>query len=247
MRLTTATSAPAAPKEELIIGGIEPFSTVDWPGKIVAVVFLAGCPWRCAYCHNPHLWQRSCASDENGHPLTYQSYSDLEALLLKRRGLLDGVVFSGGEACAQPALIDAMRAVREMGFEVGLHTGGAVTSLFEQALPYLSWVGYDVKAPRAAYERITGVPGSGERAYEGLDLLLSSGLPYEIRTTFHPDLLSEQDMIDLAYALAKRGVTSWVVQGYRSLGTTGQLPDIKVYPFDVPKEASSLFSDYTFR
>lgn len=242
--LSTATSCP---DPRLVIGGIEPFSTVDWPDKIVAVAFLAGCPWRCRYCHNPHLWQRSGSTDGKGNPLAYQSFADLRTLLEKRKGLLDGVVFSGGEPCAQPDLIPALQQVTEMGFLAGLHTGGAYPELFQEALPYLSWVGFDVKAPFAQYEQVTGVPDSGTKAQESFELLLASGLPFEARTTFHPDVLSEQDLISLAQMLASHGVTRWVVQAYRALGTTGELRDVPVYPFEVPKEASTLFSEYVFR
>ena len=43
---------------ELKVGGVTPFSATDYPGKLAAVVFVQGCPWRCGYCHNPHLQPR---------------------------------------------------------------------------------------------------------------------------------------------------------------------------------------------
>jgi pyruvate-formate lyase-activating enzyme len=71
--------------EHLLIGGITPFSTVDWPGKLACVAFLAGCPWRCPYCQNHALQSFGAATlDER----------DLYGFLQARRGLLDGVVFS---------------------------------------------------------------------------------------------------------------------------------------------------------
>ncbi|MEK8227961.1 hypothetical protein NKG05_20525 [Oerskovia sp. M15] len=36
----------------LVVAGMTSLSTVDWPGRIVATVFLQGCPWRCTFCHN---------------------------------------------------------------------------------------------------------------------------------------------------------------------------------------------------
>lgn len=44
---------------ELKVGGLTPFSATDYPGKLAAVVFVQGCPWRCGYCHNPHLQART--------------------------------------------------------------------------------------------------------------------------------------------------------------------------------------------
>ncbi|MEE7547585.1 hypothetical protein HF319_11555, partial [Xanthomonas sp. Kuri4-1] len=37
------------------LGGWVPLSSLDFPGRLAAVAFLQGCPWRCGYCHNPHL------------------------------------------------------------------------------------------------------------------------------------------------------------------------------------------------
>ena len=93
------------------VGGFTPLSTTDWPGKLAAVVFVQGCPWRCHYCHNVELQPRA-----GGEPAGW-----LHALgtLSQRKGLLDGVVFSGGEPTLDPALPDAIDVVRAMGFQVG--------------------------------------------------------------------------------------------------------------------------------
>ena len=79
-------------------------------------------------------------------------------------GLLDAVVFSGGEPTLQAGLLDAMLEVRELGFKIGLHTAGMYPQRLAAILPLMDWVGMDVKAPFADYARITGTPGSGERA-----------------------------------------------------------------------------------
>ena len=82
------------------------------------------------------------------------------ATLEQRRGLLDGVVFSGGEPLAQEATIDAARRAREMGFEVGLHTCGGYPERLERILPHIDWVGIDVKAPWAKYDSVTLARGT---------------------------------------------------------------------------------------
>ena len=222
----------------LRIGGIEPFSTVDWPGRLCCVAFLAGCPWRCPYCQN-HLLQSPDAGKQRAE--------DLWTLLGSRRGLLDGVVFSGGEPLAQADVVPAMATAQEMGFAVGLHTCGAYPERLAEALPFLDWVGLDVKAPWDAYERVTGVAGSGERAERSLELLLNAGIEFEARTTWHPDLLSTNDIAWIGRELAGRGVRAWAVQAYRHMGTTGELDNRTVRAEDVPAEVSSLFSHYEFR
>lgn len=222
----------------LRIGGIAPFSTVDWPGKLSCVAFLAGCPWRCPYCQNAAL-----QSAEEGSLGEEELFSLLEA----RRGLLDGVVFSGGEPLVQADVVDAMRRAREMGFEIGLHTCGAFPERLREALPYLDWVGLDVKAPWDAYDRVTKGKESGEKARACLEMLLEAGVDVETRTTWHPALLSVDDISAIGHDLAARGVRTWAVQAYRHMGTTGELPDETVYPSDVPEDLPLLFETYEFR
>lgn len=194
----------------LRVGGLTPLSSTDWPGRLAAVVFCQGCPWRCGYCHNPDLIPAQAGSEI--------AWDEVMALLRRRQGLLDAVVFSGGEPTLQVALPDAMREVRALGFKVGLHTGGMYPRRLEAALPWVDWVGLDVKAPFEAYAGVTGVDGSGARALESLQQLLASGVDYEVRTTVHPELLDDVALATLARDLAARGVRRYVVQAFRPQG-----------------------------
>jgi len=191
-----------------------PFTTTDYPGKLAAVLFLQGCPWRCAYCHNPHL-QAGRSEHEHDWPQTLR-------WLERRRGLLDAIVFSGGEPTAQPALASAMRSVRRMGFAVGLHSGGAYPRRLAAVLPDIDWIGFDVKAPFGDYPALTGKGRSGAAACSSLDALLASGVHHEIRTTVHPALTTSADLVAMADALAARGVTAWVLQPFRPNGCANQ-------------------------
>jgi pyruvate formate lyase activating enzyme len=102
---------------------------------------------------------------------------------------------------------------------------GMVPKRFAKLLPSLDWVGFDVKAPFAAYARITCIERSGEKALESLRSLLISHLSYEVRTTVRPALLSLDDMHKLQEELLTLGVTHYVVQHFRSEGVcSGLLP-----------------------
>lgn len=204
------------------VGGFVPLSTVDWPGQLAATVFTRGCPWDCAYCHNPHLLSAAPgADDDSGDRFDWPG---ILAFLEGRVGLLDGVVFTGGEPTAQPGLPEALRVVKDMGFAVALHSGGPSPREFEAALPLVDWVGFDVKAPFARYEGITRVPGSGERALESLRLLVASGIPFEARTTVHGGLTSVEDLDSIADELVAAGVRHWVLQPFRDEGARSDLP-----------------------
>ena len=201
--MNAATSTNSAPAERARIGGWQPFSTCDWPGKLAAVVFLAGCPWRCSYCHNPGLLQR-----RHGHT----RWPQLREQLQRRRGLLDGVVFSGGEPLADPALPALLAEARALGFATGLHTAGAHPHRLQQVLPLLDWVGLDIKTLPNRYAALTGSGGSGARAFASLELLLAHGGNFECRSTIHPALHDETTLRQLAATLAGHGVRHYAWQ-----------------------------------
>lgn len=225
------------------VGGLTPLSSTDWPGMLAAVVFCQGCPWRCGYCHNPDL-----IPSRSEHETPWQ---DVMAFLRRRQGLLDGVVFSGGEPTLQKDLIIAMREVRALGFKVGLHTGGMYPSRLAKVLPFVDWVGMDVKAPFDDYPATTGAVGSGGRALAGLQQVLESGVDYEIRTTVHPRLLGDEALVRMGRDLAERGVRHYVIQAFRSQGCRDENlcqqagRDRSLH--DVGRELSGVFEQFQVR
>jgi pyruvate formate lyase activating enzyme len=198
----------------LRVGGLVPFSTTDWPGRLAAVLFLQGCPWHCGYCQNPHLLPAHGAREED--------WTATLAWLATRRGLLDAVVFSGGEPTAQPQLGAAIHAVRALGFAIGLHTGGAYPRRLIEVGREVDWIGLDIKAPMAAYESVTGVPRSGFAAFASLDLMLKAGVALDVRTTVHPALTPPGTLVALARDLAQMGVRRWVLQAFRPTGCASE-------------------------
>ena len=206
MNLATLTAS------DLQIAGLTPMSSVDWPGKFVATVFAQGCPWACPYCHN----QAIIAPKIPG----VVSWERVEELLGRRRGLLDGVVFSGGEATRQLAVLPAMSRVRELGFEVGLHTAGPYPARLHEILRtgLVDWVGIDIKAmPGPHYEAVAGRPNAGPKAWESLGEVLDSGVSYEVRLTVYPD--GPRDGYEVASCVKDLGATHFALQQARALGT----------------------------
>lgn len=194
---------------ELAISGLVRHSTCDWPGELVAVLFTQGCPWSCRYCHNPDLIPARSGT---------LPWSEVRAFLDSRRGLLDGVVISGGEPTLQAALPAVLTEIRSMGFRTGLHSAGPYPERLARVLPLLDWVGFDVKAPFADYPRITGVPGSGLRAQESLRLLQESGVAHALRTTVHPLLLGPGDLDRISADLAGMDLPMAELQPFRAEG-----------------------------
>jgi pyruvate formate lyase activating enzyme len=201
------------PADDLAIGGLSRLSTCDWPGKLVATVFCQGCPWDCLYCHNPDLI-------DPRRPGTVP-WADVAELLGRRRGLLDGVVFSGGEPTRQD-LRAAIGQVKALGFGVGLHTMGAYPRRLAQLLPLVDWVGFDVKAAPSGLEAICRARGAARTTETSLDLLLASGVDYQIRTTWGPGVLNRGEAERARDWARARGAVDPVLQTVRTEGTRSE-------------------------
>ena len=231
----------------IAIGGLVSFTTIDYPGKLAAVLFLQGCPLRCPYCHNPMLQ----TTEREGAVSWEEAFGHLQ----KRKGLLDGVVFSGGEPLLQTHLKKAMEEVKALGYEIALHTSGVFPERLKDVLPLVSWVGLDIKAPREKYVTASGTTEAfqmGKRAFEALDLVLAQGVSFEVRTTTDPRVVTKADILKLAYFLKAKGVRSYAIQEYRpaqnGLPEPTQAEIMSFYTdSDFLKELRGIFPDLIIR
>jgi len=198
-----------ADDNRLAVAGLTPFTTVDFPNRLAAVVFCQGCPWRCGYCHNTHLQPRLGQSQRR--------WPEVLEWLATRRGLLDGVVFSGGEPLLQHGLPQALADVRQLGFAVGLHTAGIYPERLAAVLPALDWVGLDIKGPFEHYHQITRA-GGADAARASLSLVLNAGIDHELRCTVDTDLIDADALSRLARQLATLGASRLVLQACRHEG-----------------------------
>jgi anaerobic ribonucleoside-triphosphate reductase activating protein len=206
-----------------------PLTTLDYPGLLACVLFCQGCAWRCRYCHNPDL---IAARGEHEIP-----WSQVLDFLQRRQGLLQAVVFSGGEATLQGGLVPAMEQVRQLGFRVGLHSAGIKPWAFAWAVKAADWVGFDIKALAEDTELITGVSGSGKANWRSLEYLLASGVDYECRTTVHWNLLDVDKLWRIGQRLHAAGVERFAVQLVRS----ARMLDPELPMTATPKEAGELW------
>ncbi len=189
------------------IAALDRSSFVDYPGKIAAVVFTPGCNLNCFYCHNRALV-------EGGDDLVTIPPLTVLGHLRKRQGLLDAVVITGGEPTLQPDLADFVQKVRCLDYSIKLDTNGTrpalLASLIEAGL--LDYVAMDVKAPMEKYESVCGVPVGLGGINASIDLLLSSRIDYEFRTTMIPQL-TNADILAIGRRI--RHARSYVLQQYR--------------------------------
>ena len=223
----------------LQIAGYETLSTVDWPGHLCSTIFCQGCPWHCTYCFNKEIIR----------PRTKGSipFSEVLTHLNKRKGILQGVVFSGGDALLQgETTLQSMQLIKDMGFEIGLHCDGAFPSTLEKALPLLSWVGMDIKALPHEYEHITMRQNSGNKAFKSLDILLDSDIPFECRTTLSKDSIQAKSIFQIANLLASKGVKEWHLQNAQG-PQFEDTPEWRKYLYNVENNVKPMFEKFSVR
>ena len=161
--------------------GLVKNSFVDYPGQIAAVVFTQGCNYDCFFCHNRLLipFKGDLISEE-----------EVFGFLKKRAGLLDGVVVTGGEPALQPDLADFIGKVKKLGYLVKLDTNGSMPLVVEGLLGkgLLDYVAVDYKAPFDRYEEVCCTKCDTDAVRRTIGILAESGVEYELRTTFIPQL-----------------------------------------------------------
>lgn len=194
-------------KAALPIYNITPFTLLDYPHKTACIIWLTGCNMRCGYCHNPQIVKG----------VGQQSVDDVLAFLQKRRGLLDGVVISGGEATLYPHIKHLITQVKNLGFAVKLDTNGTrphmLGDLLESGL--LNYVALDYKAPKDKFSQVSGCKQYA-KFYKSLSLLCrQKTVPFEVRTTVHTDLLQAGDINQIITSLTDAGYTgTYYIQNY---------------------------------
>ncbi|MBU1105609.1 MAG: anaerobic ribonucleoside-triphosphate reductase activating protein [Candidatus Riflebacteria bacterium] len=207
--------------DTLLVGGLQPLTMIDFPGRLASVIFTQGCNLRCRFCYN-----RSLLPDTAKDTLTWKSITDF---LKDRQGFIEAVVFSGGEPCRQATLLGAMREVRELGFEVALHTNGFYPQIVEQALNerLLQFVAVDFKAPLYRYQEVTGQDADPVSFGRLAELLVTAGIKHEYRTTVHPSLMSDTDIMRMADWLCDKKISSYAIQKFQH----GEALDPSLHPF----------------
>ena len=189
--------------------GFQKTTLLDYPGHVAATAFTGGCNFRCPFCHNGDLVL---------HPRELPSFQEDEifAHLKKRQGILDGVCITGGEPTLQPDLMDFIKEVRSLGYDIKLDTNGyqpdVVKELCAQGL--IDYVAMDIKHAPAKYNTICNVPDFQlSHIMDTVEFLKSDAVPYEFRTTLIQELHTAADMISIGEWLS--GAKAYFLQAYK--------------------------------
>ena len=170
--------------------GFQKLTLLDFPGKVAATLFTAGCNFKCPFCHNASLVTHIDGVD------TYDE-EDILSYLKKRSGILDGICITGGEPLLHEGIALFLRRVKALGYAVKLDTNGSfperLMALVEEGL--VDYVAMDIKNCKEKYYLTAGTECFSLDAVEkSVSFLLSGRVDYEFRTTVVKDLHSVADI-----------------------------------------------------
>lgn len=175
----------------MIFADLERCTLIDYPGKTACMVYTIGCNFRCPYCHNPEL------VDETAEGKVTED--DVLVFLDTRKGLLDGIVITGGEPTMHDDLLQFMEKVKVKGFLVKLDSNGTRPDMLREAIDrkLVDYIAMDIKSPMAKYANTVARPVDLQKIEESKRLIMSSGVEYEFRTTIVKALLSKDDVLQI--------------------------------------------------
>lgn len=198
------------------VHSFESLAAVDGDGLRYGV-FLAGCPLRCVYCHNPDTWNVGAGQSFEASELVkkiarYRSY-------FGERG---GVTFSGGEPLLQAEwLCEVAGLLRNEGIGYVLDTSGGVplTEAVRTLLAGAQGILLDLKFPdEESYRRYTGRGISEILAM--LDYLESIGKETRIRIVVVPGINDSEEALEryLVHLRGKNCVSEVELLGFHTMG-----------------------------
>ncbi len=195
-----------------VVHSYTPFTLLDYPDKSACILWFAGCNMKCDYCYNPEI--------VFGKGMF--SFSEIYSFLKSRRNLLDAVVFSGGECLIHKDIIQFIKLVKNLGFLIKVDTNGSQPKVLEKLIKeqLIDYVALDFKGTKEKFFAITKSDFYSQ-FLSCFQLLQSSTVPFEIRTTYHSSLLNPEDIISMQEILLELGYDkTYYLQNFRNYQNT---------------------------
>lgn len=171
------------------IKGFTPTSLIDWPGKIVSVIFLPGCSFRCHYCYNPEFIENNYAINDMDDKMIFNYFK-------QKKKWLDGVILLGGEPTIHKNFLKIINQIKDLDLKIGVHTNGTNPSAIEGLLNknILNFIAMDIKSSLESYPKIVNTDINPDLIIESVNLIKNSNIDYEFRTTVVPGLVDKKEI-----------------------------------------------------
>ena len=171
----------------MAIVGIDKLSLLDYEDKVSIVLFSQACNFRCPFCHN---------GESVLNAQSELDFDEILAYLKTRTGLVDAVVFSGGEPTLEPDLEVKIKAVKSLGFLIKLDTNGTNPVLLEKLIDegLIDYVAMDIKNSPSLYAKTSGVTNVNlDNIRKSISIIMKKAPDYEFRTTLVKEFHEHMD------------------------------------------------------
>ena len=180
----------------MTIAGMQKLSLLDYPNKLSCIIFTHGCNFRCQFCQNSTLIDSNDIEDSISEEEVFE-------YLKKRKGVLEGVVISGGEPTMQKDIKKFIKKIKDMGFLVKLDTNGFNSKILKELIDkkLIDYVAMDIKNEICKYSVTCGLNQMKvDNILESINILENSKIDYEFRTTImkeYHDIKSIESILKL--------------------------------------------------
>lgn len=219
------------------IQGLQKVTLLDFPGRVACTVFLAGCNFRCPFCHNASLVTH--VDPDRNIP-----EEEILSFLKKRRGVLDGVCITGGEPLLAPGLDRLIREIKDLGYEVKLDTNGSNSERLKTLAGsgMIDYVAMDIKNAPGKYGMTIGIDGYDmSNIFKSVDYLMSGSVPFEFRTTVVREFHKREDFEEIGRWL--KGAPAYYLQGFVDSGDVIR-PGLRAYTKEIMEQALGIVKKY---
>ncbi len=215
----------------MVIHGLSKLTLLDYPEHLACTVFTGACNFRCPYCHNASLVLEP-------HKCPIIPEEEFFDFLKSRKGKLEGVCITGGEPTLQQDLPEFIDKIRQAGFLVKLDSNGYRPDVLKALIDRkaVDMIAMDIKNSKEKYAVTVGLPEDSfdiDNIDRSIDLIRSSGLRYEFRTTVVRELHDRSDMEKIGEWIA--GDSPYFLQTYKESDDT-------LFKFD---KTNGPFTSYT--
>ena len=178
------------------IAGFQKLTLLDYPSKVACIIFTQGCNYKCPYCQNSGLIGHSNEDliDEK----------EIFAYLNKRKGVIDGIVISGGEPTIQKDLKAFMKKVKDLGVSIKLDTNGSNPNLVEEVINegLVDYIAMDIKNVLELYEEVTDVKPNIINLKRSIEIIKNSPIEHEFRTTIIKNIHDTKKILEICNYVA---------------------------------------------
>lgn len=205
------------------IGGIQKTSLLDYPDKISAIIWTVGCNFRCPFCYNKDIVEGKTEIIPEEEVISF---------LKKRKGLLEGLVVTGGEPLLQEDITGFLEKIKKLGYPVKIDTNGSFPEKLKELIDkkLVDYLSMDVKAPKNKYTQLTGKKIDIKKIQKSIKIIQDSDIDYEFKTTFVPNLLTKEDIIKIGEWL--KGSKKYYLQQFKNDASliSPELKKVSPYP-----------------